>query len=113
VTPGGCGGSGNPRLVDAYEAMRQRRGSGRPGTVGYELVRRQGMAAWIQAFSACVGAPESPAPDGRAGVAALPRRAAARPATAEASGWVPLSLYPEVTRLLAGLALGPLREGLR
>ncbi len=113
MRPGGGGTSRDPRLVDAYEAMRQRRGWGGPGAAGYELVRRQGLAAWIQAFSACVGAP---APDPRPGLTPVPR-ASARPDDAGASSWVPLSLYPEVTRLLAGLALGPLlgplQEGLR
>ena len=112
MTPDGRGGSCDPRLVDAYEALRLRRGSGRPGTVGYELLRRQGLAAWIQAFSACVGAPESPAPDPRPGLTPVPR-APTRPAAVGARGWVPLNLYPEMTRLLAGLALGPLQEGLR
>ena len=112
MTPDGRGGSCDPRLVDAYEALRQRRGSGRPGAAGCELVRRQGLAAWIQAFSACVGAPESPAPDPRPGLTPEPR-APTRLAAVGATGWVPLNLYPEVTQLLAGLALGPLQEGLR
>ena len=89
--------------------MRQRRGCVGPGAAGYELVRHQGLAAWIQAFSTYVG---TPAPDRCTGVATLPR-ASALPAAVGASSWVPLSLYPEVTRLLAGLALGPLQEGLR
>jgi hypothetical protein len=82
--------------------MRSRgEGAGGPG---YELVRRRGLAAWIQALSGWVG---GPAPE--------PVRASHLLSTGTegpaAGGAVPASLYPELTRLLAGLALGRLQEG--
>ena len=47
------------RLVEAYEEMRCGAGGPGgegPGRAGYEVLRRQGLAAWIEAFRGCMGA---------------------------------------------------------
>lgn len=99
-------GSGDPGLVDAYEGMRRRHGRQDFGGAGHEVLRRQGMASWIEAFAGCLCAPThapSPSPHGRTAAPALFAGAG--------GGWLPVSLYPELTRLVAGLALDRLREG--
>jgi hypothetical protein len=99
------------RLVDAYEKMRCWAGGEGPGRAGYQLLRYQGLAAWIEAFSGCWGAVEREAsssgaePTGFLG-ASMPCQPTA------AGGWtVPRDLYPELTGLLAGLAMSQLEEG--
>jgi hypothetical protein len=103
--------SGDPRLVEAYEAMRCRHRCEGPYGAGYEVLTRQGLAAWIQAFSGCVGAV---APESRPPSSSSPSslRATVGRETLGVGGWgVPVRLYPELTRLVAGLALGRTREG--
>lgn len=98
--------SGDARLVEAYEEMRRRHGCEGCSGAGHEVLRRQGLTAWIEAFRSCVGvvALDPPRPSHSATVE---REAAG------VGGWgVPVRLYPELTRLVAGLALGRLEEGL-
>jgi hypothetical protein len=98
-------------LVAAYEGMRPGRGAERTSRAGYDLLRRQGLAAWIEAFSGCVGG-------GGGGGGSSSAVSPAPPAAAFQPGrrgpgeglTVPCHLYPELTGLLAGLALGQLGE---
>jgi hypothetical protein len=97
-------------LVDAYEEMRDWIGEERTERAGYQLLRRQGMAAWIEAFSGCLGSGAG----GRAfplAAGPAPSCRASMPRVAGDSLKVPEALYPELTGLLAGLALGLLEEG--
>lgn len=97
------------RLVEAYEDMRYRHGCEGPGRAGYEVLRRQGLATWIEAFSGCVS-PVGPLSPPLA--SHTPDAASALRRTPGVCGWgVPERLYPELTGLLAGLALGHLKEG--
>ncbi len=75
------------------------------------MLKRQGLGAWIEAFSGCVGA-VAPEPS--------PHRFPAPPTLGASRSWeasgavergVPVRLYPELIRLVAGLALGRLKEG--
>ena len=99
------------RLVDAYERMRDRYGCEGAGRAGYEVLRGQGLAAWIQLFSGCVNpvAPDPislPPPSPRSETASVLHQAC------RVGGWgVPERLYPELTELLAGLALSRIEEG--
>lgn len=99
------------RLVDAYEKMRCWAGGEGSGRAGYQVLRRQGLAAWIEAFSGCLGAVEREASSTRAEATAF--LGASKPLQPMAAGgWtVPRDLYPELTGLLAGLALSQLEEG--
>lgn len=99
------------RLVEAYEDMRYRHGCEGPGRAGYEVLRRQGLATWIEAFSGCVSPVASP-PLSPPLASPTPDAASALRRTPGVCGWgVPEHLYPELTGLLAGLALGHLKEG--
>lgn len=91
--------------------MRCRHGREDLGGAGREVLRRQGLAAWIEAFSGCLCATtREPAPSPSPRPSPLGRTAA--PAFAGAGGgWLPANLYPELTRLVAGLALERLKEG--
>lgn len=97
--------------MEVYEAMR--RGSEREGSrrAGYEVLRRQGLAAWIRAFSGCLSAVEPEASPLPAVPAPSPGASTPRPPCAGDRWGVPMSLYPELTGLLAGLALSRLEEG--
>jgi len=99
------------RLVDAYEKMRNGHGWEGAGRAGCQVVRRQGLAAWIEAFSGCLGAVEREASSTRAEATAF--LGASKPCQPTAGdGWtVPRDLYPELTGLLAGLAMSQLEEG--
>ena len=80
-------------LAEGYERMRaQRRGP------GYELLRRRGLAGWMETALAYVRAPLV--------------SAEVSPSLERPGGCVPESLYPALTRLLAGVAMGWLREEL-
>ena len=97
------------RLIEAYEALRHRHSREGSTGAGHEVLRRQGLAAWIEAFSSGLraAAPEpSPSPS------PSPLTRPAVPAFAPSGGgWLPVDLYPELTRLVAGLALQRLTEG--
>lgn len=102
-------GSADARLIEAYEALRRRHSREGSSGAGHEVLRRQGLAAWIEAFSGCQGAamPEPPAspsspPFGRTVTPTF---------SVTGDGSVPENLYPELTRLVAGLALQRLTEG--
>ncbi len=99
------------RLVDAYEKMRRWAGGEESGRAGYQLLRRQGLAAWIEAFSGCLGAVEREASSSRAEPTAFLGASTPLQPTAGGSWTVPEDLYPELTGLLAGLALSQLEEG--
>lgn len=85
------------RARDDYEALRRYALEGRgPRDLGFALLVRQGMAAWIRAWSACAG-PQHPARDRvSAGGSALPE-----------------GVRGEVTRLLVTMALGASRREVR
>ena len=109
----GSGGTCGPdlRLVDAYETMRRWSGGEGSGRASYQVVRRQGLAAWIEAFSGCLGAVEREASSSGAEPPAF--HGASKPLLPMVvGGWtVPEDLYPELTGLLAGLALSQLEVG--
>lgn len=91
--------------------MRNRHGWEGAGRAGCQVVRRQGLAAWIEAFSGCLGAVEREASSSRAEPTGF--LGASKPLQPMAAGgWtVPRDLYPELTGLLASLALSQLEEG--
>ena len=88
-----------PRLNGAredYEALRRAAlEGGGPRELGFALLRRSGMAAWIRAWSACDGPPR-----------ATRDRAAAGPP-------LPEGVRGDVTRLLVTMALGADAEARR
>ena len=99
------------RLVEAYEKMRNGHGWEGAGRVGYEVLRGQGLATWIEAFSGCVN-PVVPDPLSLPAPFPSSQRASAPDKACGVVGWgVPERLYPELTELLAGLALSQLKEG--
>lgn len=109
----GWSGSCGPdlRLVEAYEEMRRWSGGEGSGRAGYQVLRRQGLAAWIRAFSGCAGAVGRGASSSPS-APALPSGASTPRPLPVGGGWaVPGDLYPELTGLLAGLALSQLEEG--
>jgi hypothetical protein len=111
MNAGGGGAVGGARLVEAYEELRRRHRCEGSGGAGHEVLKRQGLAAWIEAFGGCAPAaarqePNDPAPW-------LCLGATVERAAAGAGDWgVPVRLYPELIRLVAGVALGWLAEGL-
>lgn len=113
MSVGGRGGvvCADRRLTEAYEGLRRlRHRHGNGDGAGYEVLRRQGLAAWIEAFSGCLSV-VAPEPSHRH--PPLPLGASlARAAAGAGGGCVPTRLYPELTRLVASLALGRLKEGL-
>jgi hypothetical protein len=90
--------------------MRPGRRAERTGKAGYEVLRGQGLAAWIEAFRGCLGSGAGGRVSPLAAGPAPPCRASI-PRVAGDSLTVPEVLYPELTELLAGLALGLLEEG--
>ncbi len=82
-----------------------------PYGAGYEVLWRQGLAAWIQAFSGCVGAVAQESPPAPTSSPSSLRATVGRERPGVGGWGVPVSLYPELTRLVAGLALGRTREG--
>jgi len=85
-------------FIAAYEHMRdQQRGP------GYEMVCRWGLAGWMERAAPFVPVSSSPSPRARS-LSSLPPQGVATNA--------PLSkgLYPELTRLLADVAMSWLRE---
>lgn len=91
--------------------MRREAGGEGSGRAGYQVLQCQGLAAWIEAFSGCLGAvrretsSSGAEPTGFLGASMLRRPTAG-------DGWtVPRDLYPELTELLAGLAMSQIEEG--
>jgi len=85
-------------LIAAYEQMReQQRGP------GYEMVCRWGLVGWMERAAPLMPISSSPSPPARS-PSTIPPRGVATDA--------PLSkgLYPELTRLLAEVAMSWLRE---
>jgi len=109
----GSGGARPPdlRLVAAYERMRNGHGWEGAGRAGCQVVRRQGLAAWIEAFSGCLGAVRRETSSSGAEPTGFLGASMLRQPTA-GDGWtVPRDLYPELTELLAGLAMSQIEEG--
>ena len=80
-----------------YEVLRRSALEGRgPRDLGFALLVRQGMAAWIRAWSSCV-APQGPARD-RIGAGGAP---------------LPEGVRGDVTRLLVTMALDASRREVR
>ena len=112
MSVGGRGGAvrADRRLIEAYEGLRRRHRHGSGDGAGYEVLRRQGLPAWIEAFSECLSAL---APEPSPQLPLFPLGASvARGADGASGGRVPARLYPELTRLIAGLALSRLQEAL-
>jgi hypothetical protein len=87
-----------PEFIGAYEHMReQQRGP------GYEMVCRWGLVGWMERAAPFVPICSSPSPPARS-LSSIPPEGVATNA--------PLSkgLYPELTRLLAEVAMSWLRE---
>jgi hypothetical protein len=82
-------------LLEAYEQMRcQQRGP------GYEMVRRWGLAGWMERAAPLVPVSSSPSPP----------RQSRLPSEGATNEPLSLDLYPELTRLLADVAISWVRE---